>query len=150
MSEWYYPLIRVPIFYLSTLNITGPGVATRSFLSVEVDRGVHQAGEYWHTYGGAQLAIANASMPSQGYFDTNKLPVSSPTSEHAARNLAVVHVTLTLEDFEEFEFQVIESAFYPLLRMLGELAGAAVFLIWLQHGLPQRRRGRPACQDRMP
>merc|ERR1712039_35815 len=43
------------------------------------------------------------------------------------------HVVITLEDFEEFEFQT-GSSFFPFMGVLGEIAGVGALLAWFLVG----------------
>jgi len=122
----YYPLLRVPVFFLDT-GSQGFGVATRAYLAKEVDRGRRYAGRYWYTYSAMQLAVENATMPPQSFVGAGLRPEG---------RVGVVHVVITLEDFEEYDFQVI-SPFFPFLGVLGQVAGIGA-LLWLLMDLRQR------------
>jgi len=137
-DEYYYPLLRVPIFY-ATQGANAVGVATRTFISKEVDRGLKKAGRYWYTYGAMQIAVENATLPKQHL-------VAAGQAGSGKRPLGVVHVVITLEDFQEFDFQVV-SAFFPMLGTLGEVAGVAALLAWLCVG-PRASGGRSQGHER--
>lgn len=118
-QRYYYPLLRVPIFHITPPG-RPQGVATRSFIAKEEDRGILRAGRYWYTYGTMQISVLNASLPVQSFEGAAYIP---------SGRVGVVHVVLTLEDFKEFDFQVV-SCFFPLLRVIGEVAGVAALLAW--------------------
>lgn len=141
-EHFYYPLLRVPFFFNQGVQYApgmtpGPinGVSTRMFLGREVDKGLTAAGESWYSYGAMQLAVTNASTP-QSHF------VGSP-DESLERRLGVVHIVITLEDFEEFDF-VVASAFHPLLAVVGQAAGLGALLAVMLLGT---RRGGSTSHD---
>lgn len=120
-ERFYYPLLRVPLFFLTRSKRPEGGVATRSFIAKEVDRGLKRGGRYWYTYGTMQIAVLNASLPAQTFEGASFMPPG---------RVGVVHVVLSLEDFEEFDFEVV-SCLYPLLSFFGEIAGVAALLAWV-------------------
>lgn len=131
VQRYYYPLLRIPFFFGSRV-----GVATRVFLSREVDRGLASAGKYWFTYGAIQIAVVNASTPNQAF-------IGAPAV--SSERLAVAHVVLTLEDFQEFDFQVV-SGFYPMLGTLGQICGVGAMLAFLLTG-PRLRSSRSTAKE---
>lgn len=135
-ERYYYPLLRVPFFFLSQ-NGYEPGVATRVFLAKEVDRGLSAAGKYWYTYGAMQIAVVNASTPEQSFAGAPYLPPQ--------KLLGVVHIVITLEDFELFTFQVI-SGFFPLMATLGQIAGVGALVAFILTG-PRIRTGKNKSDD---
>lgn len=134
VSKYYYPLLRVPFFFLQSLPGPSPslGVATRAFLGREVDRGLTTAGKYWFTYGAMRIDVQNATQPMQSFREQPWQP---------QQRLGVVHVVLTLEDFEEFDFQVV-SCFFPLLATLGQIAGVGALMAFFV-ARPSRRSSAP-------
>lgn len=122
-QRYYYPLLRVPFFFLSQSGYE-PGVATRTFMAKEVDRGLSSAGKYWYTYGAMQLAVVNATTPEQSFPGGPYLP---------PQGLGVVHIVITLEDFEVFDFEVI-SSFFPLLGTVGQICGVGAMLAFVLFG----------------
>jgi len=132
-KKYYYPLLRVPFFFNSIGSYAQdpavatppptPGVATRMYIAREIDKGLSMAGKFWYAYGAMQIAVVNSSTPQRSLADA---PYGTLN-----RRLGVVHVVLTLEDFEEFDFKVV-SGFFPFLGMLGQIAGMAAFMaLWL-------------------
>lgn len=130
----YYPLLRVPFFLLSPGGREGAGVATRTFISEELDRGRRYSGKYWYTYGNTQVSVEDPSLPRFALYNEGSL-------EHTASDpLGIVHVILTIEDFARFEFEVV-SAWYPFLGAAGQIAGAWSLLACVLRGfLPGRPR----------
>lgn len=143
IDRYYYPLIRVPHFFLQVGSL-GPGIATRSFLEQEEDRGLSHAAHYWYTYGTVPLAVENATVPPETFMEAAPFPTG---------RVGIAHVVLTLEDFEKFEFQVV-SCFFPVLNVLGDIAGVAAVLgllffhgPWAQKGTRGGLRGAVGVGD---
>jgi len=135
-ERYYYPLLRVPFFFLPETGYES-GVATRLFLAKEVDRGLTAAGKYWYTYGAMQIAVVNASMPEQSPPGAPYIPPQ--------KLLGVVHVVITLEDFELYTFQVI-SGFFPLMATVGQIAGVGALVAFILTG-PRLRTGENSKSD---
>jgi len=147
LERFYYPLLRVPVFFVDAstsgdggLRAPHPlpqGVATRTYLGKEVDRGRTHAGRYWYTYGAMQLAVENVTMPAQNFMGADL---------SAKSRVGVVHVVVTLEDFEEFDFQVV-SPFFPFMGLIGQLAGVGALLLWALTGRAVRLRAPKSAPD---
>mmetsp|Transcript_26206 Transcript_26206/g.66913 ORF Transcript_26206/g.66913 Transcript_26206/m.66913 type:complete len:377 (+) Transcript_26206:169-1299(+) len=135
-QRYYYPLLRVPFFFLSQ-NGYEPGVATRSFLAREVDKGLTAEGKYWYTYGAMQIAVVNASTPDQSLVGTSSM---------LPQRQGVVHVVLTVDDFEEYDFQEL-SCFFPLLEALGSIAGVGAVLVLVLNRPRIRMGGQPQGEE---
>jgi len=149
VEKYYYPLLRVPFFYNSREEyapqegvpaLPTPGVATRMFIAREIDRGLAMAGKFWYAYGAMQLAVVNISTPQQSF-------VGAPYSS-LQRRLGIVHIVLTLEDFEEFDFKVI-SGFFPFLGVLGQIFGTGAFMV-LVFMSPRRPAGASDDDEERP
>jgi len=132
-TGYYYPLLRVPYFFNNLVSYgqdpaiatppPTPGVATRMYVAREIDKGLSMAGKFWYAYGAMQIAVVNSSTPHSS--------IAGAPYGMMNRRLGIVHVVLTLEDFEEFDFKVV-SGFFPFLGMLGQIAGMAAFMaLWL-------------------
>lgn len=134
-EEYYAPLIRVPIFYLDE-HSQGIGVATRAYMGKQVDKGLSHSGKYWYTYGAMQIAVQNATVPKREF------PANAALRD-TKRRVGVAHVVVTIEDFEEHDFQEV-SPLWPFLGTCGELAGVAALLGWMLK-LRRRWRHRDAC-----
>jgi len=145
IDKYYYPLRRVPFFDFSRAH--PDAVATRMFLSLEVDKGLRFAGRYWSTYGSSQIEVSNASIPEQEFFK-QRAAQNPLLSAKKVGSVGVVHIILTMEDFEEFKYEVVSSVF-PLLGVLGEIAGCGAMMAWLVLR-PCMRPGRNHGKVRVP
>lgn len=131
LNRYYYPLLRVPMFFLTPPS-RGPGVATRTYLAEEFDRSLAEIGQYFYTYGGIQIPITHASMPIQGFF-VDDVHVVDWLVNDTGRRFGVVHVIITLEEFQAFEFRET-TRFFPLLKAVGSITGVGALLFWLLVG----------------
>jgi len=126
MDRYYYPLLRVPFFFTSDDTTAGShqnsAVATRFFVMKEMDRSLRSGGKYWYAYGGMQVPVVNVSVPNRVVEERSFFPAES------MRHLAVVHAVITLQDFDEYDRQVV-SPFFPFLAALGQIAGVGALLI---------------------
>jgi len=134
VQRYYYPLLRVPFFYNHREEVASgksnwptPGVATRMYLRRKVDEGrsmraqskVNMVGEYWRAYDPMQIAVVNSSTPPETF--------EPEGSDFLQQRLGVVHIVITLEDFEEFDYEVV-SGFFPLMGVIGQIAGVGALL----------------------
>jgi len=127
MEGWYYPLLRVPMFFLGQAKHTC--VATRCYISKEVDRGLAHTGRFWYSYGAVQVAVENATLPTEPLTRTREtLDVPQVQSAEASHRTGIVHVVVSIEDFQQYEFQV-SSSLYPLLAVLGQISGLGAVLL---------------------
>jgi len=125
MERWYYPMLRVPTFFLDQAHSTC--VATRCYIAKEVDQGLAHTGRFWYTYGAVQVAVENATLPREP-IARQTADVPQVPSAAGARRTGIVHVVVSIEDFQQYEFQV-SSSLYPLLAVLGQIAGLGAVLL---------------------
>jgi len=128
-KRWYYPLLRVPTFFLDQPQRTC--VATRCYIAKEVDKDLAHTGRYWYSYGAIQVAVENATLPKESLSSlaTDVTQVTSQLqSAEALHRTGIVHVVVSIENFQQYEFQV-SSSLYPLLAVLGQIAGLGAVLL---------------------
>jgi len=122
-DRYYYPLMRVPIFYAGS-DLPKTGVATRTFLGLEVDHLENIKGRYWFTYGNMQVPVLNATIP-KNHIDARMMRHDGSDSIVSG----VVHVILTIEDFEKFGTEAVPFSI-SFMRTLGEIAGFGALVAW--------------------
>lgn len=127
-DKYYYPLLRVPVFYMGA-GIPPAGVATRAFLGKEVDRQSDFIGRYWYVYGGMQVPLLNASLPKKTLFENGKAMVNAARDSGDSIS-GIVHIVLSIEDFESYGYQAVPFL-VPLLKALGQIAGVGALMTWI-------------------
>jgi len=125
IERWYYPLLRVPMFFLDKAQHTC--VATRCYIAKEVDQGLAHTGHFWYSYGAVQVAVENATLPKEP-LAREATDVPQVQSAEVGYRTGIVHVVVSIEKFQQYEFQV-SSALYPLLAVLGQIAGLGAVLL---------------------
>lgn len=134
-DRFYYPILRLPTFELP-LTKPADGVATRAFLGEEKDMGRRYAGKYWYVYGSTFPVMRNPSLPSQrlvGPSSIDNVDIGAP-GERGPVKVVAARIILTLEDFALYiEEYVQQPLIYPLVAVIGELAGVATLLLALTH-----------------
>lgn len=125
IERWYYPLLRVPLFFLDQAQHTC--VATRCYIAKEVDQGLAHTGRFWYSYGAVQVAVENATLPREP-LTRESADVPQVHSAETSRRTGIVHVVVSIEDFQQYEFQV-SSSLYPLLAVFGQIAGLGAVLL---------------------
>mmetsp|Transcript_31438 Transcript_31438/g.57100 ORF Transcript_31438/g.57100 Transcript_31438/m.57100 type:complete len:360 (-) Transcript_31438:103-1182(-) len=119
-DRYYYPLLRVPAFTID-VPANPVGMAVRAYLQEEIDHEVQGSGRYWYTYGGMQVPVLNVSVP--------RTPII-PIENSVRGRLRIAHIVLTIEDFEMYGVEEV-SYFYPMLGIVGEIAGFSALLALL-------------------
>eukprot|EP00930_Biecheleria_cincta_P018052 TRINITY_DN14186_c0_g1_i1.p1 TRINITY_DN14186_c0_g1~~TRINITY_DN14186_c0_g1_i1.p1 ORF type:complete len:353 (-),score=53.16 TRINITY_DN14186_c0_g1_i1:136-1194(-) len=113
------------------------GLATRVFLAEEIDKGRHSAGDYWYFYGATTVPTENATIPEQGFLhETRGEWVKVPGGRRG-----VVHVVVTLDDFEQFEYRLV-SPVSSFLLCIGQISGVMALFAWAFFRSPFAGKGK--------
>jgi hypothetical protein len=123
-DRYYYPLMRVPIFY-SGPGIPKTGTATRAFLGLEVDYEANVRGRYWFSYNPVQVSVLNASVPTR----TKGIDEGLIPHDGASEPQGIAHVVFTIEDFSKLGTEAVPF-YIPFMKTLGQIAGIGALLVW--------------------
>lgn len=137
IESYYSPMLRVPLYRPAPDSSNGPGLATRVFLAEEIDRGKHSAGDYWYFYGATTVPTENATIPEQGFLhETRGEWIKVPGGRRG-----VVHVVVTLDDFEQFEYRLV-SPLWGFLLCIGQISGVMAMFAWAFFRSPFAGKGK--------